>query len=814
MSARSRSRTALLTSAAAAAGVASSAGPAQAAALVASEAAALSLFLGAIFVAVTASVLLLRARARLAALVASSAASERDLRSRLDRAEAELAADDRVTVTWTAGAAEPQIAGDTARLAGLPPGRRLLAFGAWLDPRVAQALEDRLAALRERGEPFRLTLPTAGGAHIEADGRPIGAAVTLRLKDVTGDRLARTEIEAENAALKGSLGRLTALFESLIQPVWLRDDAGRIVYANEAYARAVEAKDGPAAVARAAEFLDQADRASARRAIEAGHVFRKRAPAVFAGQRRIFDVVEAPSPVGSAAIAIDVSELEDVRADLSRQMDAHRRTLDELTTAVAIFRANGALVFHNQAFRQLWALEAAFLESGPTDGAVLDRLRADRKLPEEADFRTWKAGLHQAYQAIESREHWWHLPDRRTIRVVAAPNPQGGVTYLFDDVTERLALESRFNALLKVQSETIDHLKEAVAVFGSDGRLRLHNPAFEALWTFSAEELKGRPHADQILRACGQRHADAELWSRLKMAMTAMPEERKPVAARIDLDDGAIVDLVALPLPDGGTLTTFTDVSASVNVERALRDRAEALEAADRLKDDFVKNVSYELRAPLTNTIGFGQLLGDPRMGELNPKQKEYVDHIVSSASALLAIINDILDLATIDAGAMELAVSDVDPRAAIEAAAEGVRDRLAEAGLGLQIDVAPDVGTFEADAKRVRQVLFNLLSNAIGFSKPGVAVTISARREGRDMLFRVADRGAGIPPDQLARVFDRFESRSSGSHSRGVGLGLSIVRSLMELHGGTVSLQSAPGEGTVVTCRFPAGGAAMKAAQ
>jgi signal transduction histidine kinase len=814
MSGRSRPSAALVTAATSILFVAAPADPAHAAGLGTAEAAALALFLGAIFVAVAASVLLLHARRKLAEASAAWNRERGALQARLDQAEAELAADDRLTVTWRSGRAEPETVGDPSRLTGLPPGRRLLAFGAWLEPETARALEHRLSALRERGEPFRLMLRTPEGGHIEADGRPIGAAVSLRLRDVTGERLARAEIEAENATLRGSLGRFTALIESLIQPVWTRDEHGWLTYANEAYARAVEAKDGTSAVESRAEFLDQSQRAAARRAVEAGHVYRKRAPAVFAGSRRIFDIVEAPAQTGSAAIAIDVSELEDVRTDLSRQMDAHRRTLDELATAVAIFRANGALAFHNQAYARLWGLDPAFLDGGPTDGAVLDRLRADRKLPEEADFRTWKAQLHHAYQAIEPREHWWHLPDRRTLRVVASPNPEGGVTYLFDDVTERLALESRFNALSKVQSETIDHLKEAVAVFGSDGRLRLHNPAFEALWKLSPETLKDRPHAEQILAACGARHHDAELWSRLKMAMTAMPEERHRVAARIDLDDGTIVDVITLPLPDGGTLTTFTDVTDSVNAERVQRERAEALEAADKLKVDFVKNVSYELRSPLTNTIGFGQLLGDPRVGELNPKQKEYVEHIISSSLALLAIINDILDLATIDAGAMELERRPVDPRAAIEAAAEGVRDRLAEAGLGLEVDVADGVGTFEGDPKRVRQVLFNLLANAIGFSKPGVAVRVAARREGDDVVFRVADQGAGIAPEMIDKVFDRFESHSAGAHHRGVGLGLSIVRSLVELHGGSVSLQSAPGEGTVVTCRFPVGGPQSKGAQ
>ncbi|WP_020186697.1 PAS-domain containing protein [Methylopila sp. 73B] len=779
--------------------------PAAAAPFGAPETAALSLFLGALFVAALTSILFLRTRQRLAEAQNSAAAEIAELRSRLDRSEALVATEPQVMIIWRAGAEAPELVGDPARLTGMPAGRRLLAFGTWLEPDAARALDARLDTLRQRGEPFRLMLRTPEGGHLETEGRPVGAAVVLRLRDVTGERLARAEIEDRNAELSGALARATALLESLTQPVWIRDVDGRLTYANEAYARAVEARTGAAAVEQGAEFLDQPLRAAAARANHAGQVFRRRAPAVFAGARRIFDVVEAPSPSGSAAIAVDVSELEDVRADLSRQMEAHRRTLDELATAVAIFRKDGALAFHNQSYRQLWTLDPAFLDAGPSDATILDRLRAERRLPEEADFRKWKAELHEAYRAMEPREHWWHLPDGRTLRVVAAPNPEGGVTYLFDDVTEKIALESRFNALSKVQRETLDHLQEAVAVFASDGRLTLHNPAFASLWRLSEADLANRPHADEILKACSARHADVELWRQLKMAMTAMPDERQPVIARIDRDRAGIVDVITLPLPDGGTLATFTDVTASVNVERALRERAEALEAADRLKNDFVNHVSYELRSPLTNIIGFGQLLGDARLGALSPKQREYVEHILSSSAALLAIINDILDLTTIDAGAMELELGPVEVRESIDAAVEGVRDRLVEAGLRLEIDVAPSVGSFVADGKRVRQVLFNLLANAIGFSQPGLPIRLSARREEDAVVFQVSDRGSGIPPEMLEKVFDRFESRTAGARHRGVGLGLSIVRSFVELHGGRVAIDSGLGRGTTVTCRFPA---------
>jgi signal transduction histidine kinase len=245
-------------------------------------------------------------------------------------------------------------------------------------------------------------------------------------------------------------------------------------------------------------------------------------------------------------------------------------------------------------------------------------------------------------------------------------------------------------------------------------------------------------------------------------------------------------------------------VTDTVNFERALRERNDALEAADELKNEFIHHVSYELRTPLTNIIGFAHLLNDDATGPLTEKQHEYLGYISSSSGALLAIINDILDLASIDAGAMQLDLGAVDIRKTIDAAAEGVRDRLAEHDLVLDIRTPRDIGSFTADERRVRQVLFNLLSNAIAFSAPGSTISLAAEREEGAVVLSVMDRGRGIPAEIVDRVFDRFETHSLGSQHRGAGLGLSIVRSFVELHGGTVSLKSAEGQGTTVSCVFP----------
>ncbi len=357
-----------------------------------------------------------------------------------------------------------------------------------------------------------------------------------------------------------------------------------------------------------------------------------RLSAVVAGSRRVLDVFESRADSGRVGIAVDVSELESVRADLQRQMNANVRTLDQLPTAVAMFDDRQRLIFHNAAYRQLWDLDAAFLEGRPSDGEILDHLRAERKLEEHADFRAWKQGVLAAYRAVEANETWWYLQDGRTLRVVADPNPQGGLTYLFDDVSDRVNLESRYNALMRVQAETLDTLREPVAVFGGDGRLTLANRAFSAFWRLDPELVAERPRVEAVIEACRRLAPAEEPWLDIRDRVVGL-ESREGLACRLEVVDGTVLDCTAQPLPDGATLITLIDVTASVNVERALTEKNDALEKAAQLRDSFVHHVSYELRSPLTNIIGFTQLLGDETVGALNVRQREYSEHIMRSSA-------------------------------------------------------------------------------------------------------------------------------------------------------------------------------------
>ena len=726
------------------------------------------------------------------------------MQAQADRFRALLFAEPQILISWAAGDNRPEITGDTSLL--MPQEtqpQRLLAFGTWLPPEPALQMDHAVDALREAGEGFLLNLSASNGRSIEAMGRAIGGQAIVRIRELGGVRRELAELNLRYKTLLEETELLRDFATAMPWPIWARSAQGQLRYANAAYAKATEATGVADAIHRNLELLESDQRDEVSRALNGNSAFTSRLPIVVGGERRVYDVHALRLNAGSAGIAIDAGEANGLRAALERMAEAHRRTLDQLSSGVAVFDGQRRLAFYNDSYRRLWDLDAGFLDGNPDDSSVLDRLRAARKVPEQTDFRAWKAKLHEAYRAVEPTKDTWYLPDGRAVSVVTTPNPEGGVTYLFDDVTASLELARRFDGLIRVQRETLDNLGEAVAVFGSNGRAQLFNPAFARMWKLSPDALHEHPHIETVETWCKPLFDDAGTWRTLREAVTRI-ENRVEVPLKLERKDGSVLDCMTMPLPDGATMLTFQDITDTENVERALRERNEALETADQMKVDFVHHVSYELRSPLTTIIGFAHFLSDPVTGPLTSKQAEYLGYITTSTNALLAIINNILDLATIDAGAMSLNLGSIDIRKTIDDAAEGIQDRLATDRIRLKVDVDPNIGSFVGDERRVVQVLYNLLANAVGFSPQDATVGLSARRTEHSVVFTVTDSGPGIPPDVKDKVFDWFESHSHGSRHRGAGLGLSLVRSFVELHGGKVRVDSVVGKGTSVTCDFP----------
>jgi signal transduction histidine kinase len=655
-------------------------------------------------------------------------------------------------------------------------------------------LSRALDALSDAATPFALSAHDRNGHLIHLRGRAVGGMAAVWL---------------EPNQIKTAQGiDFRAVLDALPVPVWLRDRTLSLVWSNQAFVEAAGSTSMEQVVATQA-VLDKSEADLAATARNAGVVNETRRFVVAGGQRRALAFTHTPLDSGAiVGSAIDVTETVQSDAKLQQHVDAHADTLDRLATAVAIFGKDAKLVFYNRAYARLWGLPETWLDTHPGDAEILDRLREGRKLPEQRDYQAWKRQRLALYNQSADflPEELWHLPSGKTLRVVPQPHPFGGLTFLYEDVTERIALESSYNTLIKVQSATLNTLQEGVAVFGPDGKLKLYNASFATIWELTAKDLAGEPHVRTIAAASSEKFGDARVWESLIQAIVSGGGAARELG-EIERNDRTIVALALSPLPDGAILATFTDITDRFRIEHALHERNDALEAADRLKSDFIKHVSYELRTPLNSILGFAELLDKGVPGVLNTRQGEYVKDIVSGANTLTALIDDILDLALIESGALRLELTRIDLHTLLTEVANHAREWASKVNIILAVDCPENAGKFLADDRRMRQVVFNLLNNAFRYAPDGSTITLGGRIEGEDVQIWVADNGPGIAPEVKATVFERFESKNRAGQRAGAGLGLALVNRFVELHNGWVEIESGSPEkegGTLVRCHLP----------
>lgn len=733
-----------------------------------------------------------RLRARLGAREVEIERWLGDTQASAAASEGALTAFDDVRLALSPQGDAQAVFGSAEALSALAPGLEGLAAAQGVVDVLTGLHTGRMEALVKAGEAFETLMETPQGAWA-VEGRPHGGSAWLRLSRLAG--------MGGEGGLDGAVGA-GVLAEQSPAPTWVVDGAGRLVWANSAWLAETGAETLAEARERGLSFDRGADGvvAEALRLNARQDGFRW---TTAGGRRRAWKILAEPLAGGRGAViafAIEMTEAEETRDTLRRHVEAHDETLNHLADAVAIFGPSKRLAFHNTAFQSLFGVDPAWLDERPTHAELLDRLRQKRLLPEVVDYARWKADELDFYGAAQaSPDDSWSLPDGRTLRVVRQPHPLGGILLIFSDITGELQLRSRYNAQIQVQRATLDKLNDAVAVFGSDGRLRLHNEAFETFWGVSGDRLAEAGEFDAVAALCRPVLPDAALWLGLKARVADPdPESRVPIAGEGRTEDGRSAAWQTRPLPDGATLVAFSDVTARRGLEQALAAKEAALAESQALKREFVGSVSYELRTPLTTIVGYSELL--EAMGDLPERSRQHAGAIRVAASHLARSIDDVLDMAQIDAGEMELTLGDVRVCDLLDEAAERIRPKVEGRGATLNLACPAGLQPIRADARRIAQAVDHLLEHACRAVSEGGAVSLSAEAGPNEVRIRVEDTGRGIPYHLQAHVFDRFVRRERG----GPGVALALVKALVELHGGWAEVQSEPGKGAAFILHLP----------
>ena len=567
---------------------------------------------------------------------------------------------------------------------------------------------------------------------------------------------------------------LRALMESLDKlefPLWLRDSDLEIKFFN----------------GKASSIIDQFDeetRSLNNKSIEK-HI-------VIDGERKLFRVTESSlDDGGTIGYAIDITEIEEVKSELKQHTKSQETLLGSLSNAVAIYGSDTRLRFCNKAFADLWKLDENFLSEKPEYSETLERLREKRKLPEQINFPAFKKDSVALFTSlIEKHEEFYYLPDGTVIKIIIIPHEEGGLLFSYYDITEQIALERSYNTLISVNKSTVDNLHEGVAVFGEDGRLQLYNPAYVTLWEVSESFLKSEPHISDIIDETKELYYFENDWENYKSSVISNALSRELFENVMFRTDGSTLKWSSTPLPNGSNLLTFIDITDSIKVEQSLRAEKEALAEADRIKTGFLANVSYELRSPLTSIMGFSEMLLEKIPGEINEKQGEYLSYIKESSNKLASMIDNIIDVASIDAGHMKLEVSEFTVSELLSVIKDSTHFSQETSQIKLDTQFAQDIAQIKGDKKRITYIITNMVNNSADLINGGDTIYIRIESADNGNINIIVDNnGEPLPEGQEANMFGQFFEAGSNENISS-GLGLTTSKSFAELHGGSLSVE------------------------
>jgi PAS domain S-box-containing protein len=638
-------------------------------------------------------------------------------------------------------------------------------------------------------------------------------AIQRTLIDLTERRQAeRDRLESEE--------RLRAIIDHSPSHIYLKDTESRILIINKTYQQQYGVSQEDAFGRKGHEWQDPKTvkklREHDRKVISGGKPVELRIERTDAAGNSIFiESIKFPvrdaagNIIGIGGVSTDITARQQVEESLAQKSAVLQATLDNMAEGIAVYDSGLHLIAYNQIFIDLYQLPPGFIRIG-LRYEVVARYFAEAghygagDVEDQVQERLKRATLGTSRQLERTGE------DGKTIAVWRKPLPGGGFVNTYTDVSLRKRAEVSLEQKSALLQTTLDNMADGIIVYNSDLKLIAYNQISVDLYRVPPGFIRLGIASDDVVRflANAGHYGIGDVEEQVRVRTDQPPLETSLQFERTGTD-GRTISVGRKPLPGGGFVNTYTDITARKQAEEALTQSVVRAETANIAKSSFLANMSHELRTPLNAIIGFSDIIQTEIFGPVgSPRYQEYATDINEAGLHLLELINDILDLSKIEAEKEELYEEALDIPSAIGSTLSLVRQRAEKNDVALVLKIEEDIPKLGADERKLKQILVNLLTNAIKFTKPGGTVTVSAWcRPDSGFVLQVIDSGIGIAPKDIPKALSQFGQVDSDLNRQyeGTVLGLPLTKALVELHGGSLDLQSEEGTGTTVTVRLPA---------
>ncbi len=570
--------------------------------------------------------------------------------------------------------------------------------------------------------------------------------------DITRDRVKVDRLKENNKKLQSDLQLIKSSLDKIDVPIWVKNQNDDITYKNSACDNFLQS----------GKYIDEDDNEE---------------------NTSNYSIKKYNNEDNSTCyIALDQRKIKEYEDESKRYLASLSKLLEVSSNAFAIYDADRNLKFYNPSFLKMWDLDADSISKGMTYEEILDELKSRRIFPEDINYKSFKAERISFFQELlMPHSDFLFLPDGRVIRVVIVQHAFGGLIFCYEDMTDKYHFKSSYQTQSAVQQKTINSLSDGVIVFSENGKVAILNPQIKKMW--GLRKLAKNFHFKDFFEYVKSKIED-NIYQKFEDNFFKCFNHQKSSELNLETKDRKIFSMKMMSLPDGATLLNTKDITEATLFERSMTEKNIALEKVDKLKTDFLNNVSYELRSPLTSIKGYAEILSYQYAGELNEKQKNYMRAITESSDTLLDIINDIIDLASIEAGHISLNKKQNDCKTMLHESLVDFKGRYK------LVDNFAKVEVF-CDKDRLVHAIKKFIQFVTEFSdlEKGVDIEYTESKS----YVEISLENIYLKDYEIVKIVkDKFmENISAMTLKPSINSGLSVLQTIIDLHSGRIHFHS-----------------------